>query len=133
MFTSPEEMQALQRVAELEPPLTALEDSLAGLAQALCSNDAQAIDARADELHRALALAVGRFAQAARSGQVPGTLRQRLALAGGRVAAQREALARATASLDRAIDVLLPANPMQPVYDAGGNAGRRACAGQLQA
>ena len=35
-------------------------------------------------------------------------LRQRLALAGGQVAAQREALARATASLDRAIDVLIP-------------------------
>lgn len=133
MFTSPEEMQALQRVAELEPPLSALEDRLAGLAQALCSNDAQAIDARADELHRALALAIGQFAQAARSGGVPGALRQRLALAGGRVAAQREALARATASLDRAIDVLLPAGPTPPIYDAGGGAGRPLHSGQLQA
>ena len=39
MYTSPQEMQALQRVAELEPPLATLENCLAGLADALCSND----------------------------------------------------------------------------------------------
>lgn len=133
MFTSSQEMQALQRVAELEPPLTALEDCLAGLAQALCSNDAQAIERQAAELHRALARAVNQFAQAARNGGVPGALRHRLALASGRVAAQREALARATAALDRAIDVLLPEQGHAAVYGAAGGAERRNRTGQLQA
>ncbi len=66
------------------------------------------VDRAAAELHRALAAAVDHFSRAARSGGVPPALRQRLALASGQVAAQREALARATASLDRAIDVLMP-------------------------
>jgi hypothetical protein len=133
MFSSPEEMQALRRVAELEPPLSALEGCLGGLAQALCSNDPQAIESQATELHRALARAVGQFTRAAREGGVPGVLRQRLALAGGQVAAQREALARATAALDRAIDVLLPDHPLHSVYGAAGAAERRSASGRLQA
>ena len=133
MFTSPEEMKALQRVAELEPPLAALEDCLTGLAQALCSNDAQAIEHQASELHRALARAVNQFTQAARQGGVPGALRHRLALASGQVAAQREALARATAALDRAIDVLLPDHAGPGTYGASGGADRRVRTGQLQA
>jgi hypothetical protein len=133
MFTSPEEMQALQRVAELEPPLTALEDCLSGLAHALCSNDPLAIEQQASALHRALACAVGQFSRAAREGGVPGALRHRLALASARVAAQREALARATAALDRAIDVLLPDPGRPAVYGAAGGAERRLRTGQLQA
>ena len=133
MYTSPQEMQALQRVAELEPPLEALERSLGGLAEALCSNDPNAIELRASELHRALAQAVTHFARAARQGGVPGVLRQRLEVASARVAAQREALARATASLDRAIDVLLPDHPMHGVYGAGGAAERTLRSGPLQA
>ena len=113
-------MQALQRVAELEPPLTALEDCLGGLGKALCSNDPQAIEAQAGELHRALARAVGQFSRAAREGGVPTVLRHRLALASGQVAAQREALARATASLDRAIDVLIPRMAPSQLYSAAG-------------
>ena len=46
-------------------------------------------------------------------------LRRRLALAGAQVAAQRDALARATAALDRAIDVLMP-SPGTALYSAGG-------------
>lgn len=135
MFTSAEELRALQRVAELEPPLATLEDCLSGLAQALCANDAQAIEARAADLHRALAQAVGHFARAAREGGVPGPLRQRLALASSQVAAQREALARATAALDRAIDVLLPDHPAHasPVYGSDGAAERPLRPGPLQA
>ena len=45
---------------------------------------------------------------AARRGPVPPALRHRLASTSGKVAAQRESLARATAALDRAIDVLMP-------------------------
>ena len=119
MFTSPDEMRALQRVADLEAPLSALEDCLSGLSQALCRNDAAAIESTAAELHRALARAVDHFSRAARQGGVPVALRQRLAVASGQVAAQREALARATASLDRAIDVLLPNQVSAPVYGLG--------------
>lgn len=133
MFTSPEELRALQRVADLEPPLAALESCLQGLAQALCANDPQAIEDRAAELHRALAQAMGHFTRAAREGGVPSVLRQRLAIAGSQVAAQREALARATAALDRAIDVLLPDHPLHDVYAASGNASRHLRSGSLQA
>jgi hypothetical protein len=108
MLTSAQELQALHRVAELEPPLAAVEARLAALGAALHRNDAAAIESEAAELHRALAAAIAHFSRAARDGGVPPPLRQRLAVAGGQVAAQRQALVRATAALDRAIDVLLP-------------------------
>jgi hypothetical protein len=91
---------------------------------ALHRQDAQAIDRVAAELHMALASAVDHFGRAARNGGVPAVLRQRLARASGQVAAQREALARATASLDRAIDVLLPRSSSAGLYGAAGTARR---------
>jgi hypothetical protein len=132
MISSPLETQAVQRAADLEPPLALLESSLADLAQALRGNDADAIEQQAAGLHQALAHAVGHFARATRAGGVPGPLRHRLALATGRVAAQREALARATASLARAIDVLLPGHPLHAVYGAAG-AERNTQSGSLRA
>jgi uncharacterized membrane protein YccC len=93
--------------AELETCLAAVEQRLAALSDALHDQNAPAIEQRATELHRALAAAVQRFGHAARSGGVPPTLRKRLARAAGQVALQRESLARATAALDRAIDVLM--------------------------
>ena len=61
-------------------------------------------------------------------------LRQRLALAGGQVAAQREALARATASLDRAIDVLIPNRAPAGLYSPAGSPTRASgAAGILRA
>ena len=94
--------------AELETALAAVEQRLAGLGEALRERDSAGIELHATELHRALARAVDRFALAARSGAVPPALRRRLASTSGKVAAQRESLARATAALDRAIDVLIP-------------------------
>jgi hypothetical protein len=48
-------------------------------------------------------------------------MRLRLAQASAQLARQREALARATAALDRAIDVLMPdAAPAGKVYAASG-------------
>lgn len=136
MFTSEAERRALARVAELEGPLTALEQQLQALGQALQEQDAQAVEQVAGELHAALASAVDRFALAARGGPLPLPLRQRLAAAGGQVAAQREALARATASLDRALDVLMPSAPDGAAggfYGAGGGAERPASRGSLVA
>jgi hypothetical protein len=108
MHTSPEHRAVQQATELLERPLLAVEDCLGALAAALHRQDSQAVDRVAAELHAALAAAVDHFGRAARSGGVPPPLRHRLAQASGQVAAQREALARATASLDRAIDVLLP-------------------------
>lgn len=132
MLTTPAEMRAVQRASDLEAPLSAVEQRLAALGSALQRNDAQAIESEAGELHRALAAAIDHFARAARQGGVPPPLRRRLAMASGQVAAQREALARATAALDRAIDVLLP-NGGAGVYAASGSADRGATSGSLLA
>lgn len=120
MMSSPSEMQALERATQaLEQPLGALEHSLAALSEALRARDASRIESAAGELHRALAVAVDQFGRCTRQGPIPPALRRRLMAAGAQVAAQREILARATASLDRAIDVLLPGAP-SAVYAAGG-------------
>ena len=132
MLTTAAEMKALQRAAELETPLAAVENRLAALGVALYRHDALAIENEAAELHRALAAAIDHFSRAARDGGVPPLLRQRLALASGQVAAQREALARATASLDRAIDVLLP-GMSGSVYVASGAAERHGLSGSAHA
>ena len=109
MLNTATEMLAMKRAAELETPLAAVEARLASLGVALRDNDAAAIETEAAGLHRALASAIAHFGRAAHEeGGVPPPLRRRLAVAGGQVAAQRQALARATAALDRAIDVLLP-------------------------
>jgi hypothetical protein len=136
MLTTPTEHLALQRVAELEGPVQAVEERLAALSLALHRQDAAAVDTEATALHGALAAAVQHFSRAARSGGVPLPLRQRLALASGQVAAQREALARATAALDRAMDVLLPEaqTPFRAaVYGYDGQAQRSASSGSLLA
>jgi len=118
--------------AELEIPLLAVEAGLTALGEALRAHDSAAIEQRANALHRALAQAVDRFKRAAAlGGEVPPALRRRLASASGQVAAQRESLARATAALDRAIDVLLPSDPAS-LYGAQG-AAERARGGTLQA
>ena len=107
----------------LETRLADVESRLGALGAALRARDAAAIDLHAVELHQALAAAVEEFSKAARSGPVPPALRSRLASASGQVAAQRESLARATAALDRAIDVLLPGDSV-PLYSALGSAER---------
>jgi hypothetical protein len=125
--------QALAPVSpELETTLSAVETQLASLGESLRANDSVAIDHHATELHRALARAVDQFASAARGGAVPPPLRQRLMTAGGLVASQREALARATAALDRAMDVLMPRERASSVYSAKG-AGSSMRSGAIQA
>ncbi len=121
----------LRPQAELESVLASVEGRLAALGDALCERDSASIDLHATELHRALASAVDHFARAARSGSVPQALRHRLANAGGQVAAQRESLARATAALDRAIDVLMPRDGT--LYSSHGAADRGSRGGAIQA
>ena len=117
--------------AVLETALAAVEGRLKALGEALRERDSAGIDLHATELHRALASAVDNFARAARAGSIPPALRHRLASAGGEVAAQRESLARATAALDRAIDVLMPRDTN--LYSTAGAAERSALGGAIQA
>ena len=114
--------------AELEQPLLAVESALNQLGDALARRDAAAIEQHAAELHQHLARAVESFTEAARTGSVPSALRNRLVRAGGLLAAQRETLARGNASLDRALDVLIPSEPTG-LYGAGGKAERRTYGG----
>jgi hypothetical protein len=125
--------EAAARAASLEQPLQAVEQQLLALGTALHHQDVAAVDDAAARLHVALAAAVDHFALAARRGGVPAPLRRRLAEAGGRVAAQREALARATASLDRAIDVLMPSTLTPSLYSAQGASDRLGHGGALLA
>ena len=117
---------------ELEATLAAVEARLVALGVALRERDSPAIDLHATELHGALARAVDHFSQAAKSGALPPPLRQRLMRASSQVAAQRESFARATAALDRAIDVLMPGNAAG-VYSSLGGADRGLRGGCVQA
>jgi hypothetical protein len=116
----------------LEDALGCVEQQLAALGAALHARDTGAIDIHATELHRALSRAVDHFAQAARSGPLSPALRRRLASASGQVAAQRESLARATAALDRAIEVLIP-QETPALYSAYGSSDRNLRGGVIQA
>lgn len=110
--------------AELEQPLLAVEACLKQLGDALASRDPAAIEQHAADLHQLLARAVQAFGEAARQGSLPSALRHRLVRAGGLLAAQRETLARGNASLDRALEVLIPSEPTG-LYGAGGKPERR--------
>ena len=106
---------------ELEPLVANVEQRLGALTDSLRERDIPAIEQQAHELHRALACAVERFMHRARHGGVPEPMRLRLSHASAQLARQREAMARATAALDRAIDVLMPgAVPNSKVYTASG-------------
>ena len=112
----------------LEAPLLEVEGCLNQLGDALKRRDTAAIEQYAASLPQALARAIASFREAAATGSIPPQLRHRLALAGGNLAAQRESLARATASLDRAIDVLMPPEP-GGLYGASGRTDRQSTLG----
>jgi hypothetical protein len=117
--------------AALEASIAEIETRLSALAQSLLERDSAALEASATDLQRALAHGLDSFTVASRHGAVPPPLRQRLVRASGQVAAHRDTLARATAALDRAIDMLLPRTA--PVYNATGAAARPAQSGLAQA
>lgn len=120
MITSATEIRALDNVALLEPSVKLLEQRLAELATAITERKTDTIEAASNALQRALTSSLADFQRVAHNGGVPPQLRQRLILAGGQVATLREVMARATASLDRAIDLLLPQNTVGAVYGAYG-------------
>lgn len=118
---------------ELAHAVEQVENRLLALGDALRVHRAEAVESEAAELQRALAAAVEQLKRGARDGRLSPQLRQRLALASGRVAAQRESLARASAALDRAIDVLLPSPAPRSAYSAAGFSERPSGSGLLQA
>lgn len=123
-------LEAPVRVADrLESAIAEVEQRLAGLAQALLGRDSRGVDGAAADLQRALGAALDHFKR--HSGPIPPALKQRLALASNQVALQRDTLARATAALDRAIDVLIPREA--PVYNARGAAAHAAHSGLAKA
>jgi hypothetical protein len=117
--------QAAPDTSELELALAAVEQAIAVLGHTLTQQDANAVEAAAGELQVAMRTAMASFAQVARRGTMPPPLRKRLAMASGQVAAQREALFRATSALDQALDILIP-KPLaaSSVYSATGTSGR---------
>lgn len=111
MSQPPRSREGAPSSAELEQVVEIVESRLAALTDALRERDSAVIESHATELHGALVVAVQRFVHVAHNGGVPEPMRRRLARASAMVATQRESLARATAALDRAIDVLIPAAP----------------------
>ncbi len=129
----PTDQQSSPISQQLEQPLLEVESCLNLLGEALLRRDTPAVEQHAARLHQALAQAIASFSEAARSGAVPASLRNRLVQAGGRVAAQRESLARATAALDRAIDVLMPSETTGLYSALGKNERKSTLGGVIQA
>jgi hypothetical protein len=110
-----------------------VESRLLALGEALRLHRAEAVEAEAAELQRALAAAMGPLLRGTSAGALSPQLRQRLALASGHVATQRESLARASAAVDRAIDVLLPSAAPRVGYSAAGVSERPSNSGLVRA
>ena len=107
--------------SELEVSLAAVELAIATLGHTLTQQDIAAIEAASATLHDAMRAAMTQFAQVARRGTMPMALRTRFALANGQIAAQREALFRATSLVEQNLEILIP-RPMAEtsVYSASG-------------
>lgn len=117
---------------ELETALAGVELQLGRLTEALTSRDMAAIETVATSLQRALGDTLDRFSRHNRShGSLPAALRQRLVLAAGRVSAQRASLARASTTMDRALQILMPGDG--PLYTAQGQTAHQRPGGSLRA
>ncbi len=112
---------ALPGASELEASLSAVELAVATLGETLCRPDIASIEAASTALHDTMRAAMNQFAQVARRGTMPAALRTRFALANARIAAQREALYRATSLVEQNLEILIP-RPMAEtsVYSAAG-------------
>jgi hypothetical protein len=125
--TAPQPAQATlpPDASELEVSLAAVELAIATLGQTLTRQDIAAIEAASSTLHDAMRAAMTQFAQVARRGSMPIALRTRFAMANGQIAAQREALIRASALVEQNLEILIP-RPMAEtsVYSASGTSQR---------
>ncbi len=105
----------------LEVSLSTVEQAIATLGQTLTQRDIAAVEAASTSLHDAMRAAMTQFAQVARGGKMPVSLRTRFALANAQIAAQRDALIRATSLVEQNLEILIP-RPMAEtsVYSASG-------------
>ncbi len=111
--------------------LAQLEAGVAALTRGLRDGDALALQVAVGELESALFAAASGIRDPA---SLNSAQREALALAARRVAVQREAVARASASAGRAIEVLLPATaPAAATYSSAGYAERAPAAGSAWA
>ncbi|MBL8324324.1 MAG: hypothetical protein JNJ89_05125 [Rubrivivax sp.] len=122
---------AADNTAALADALAAIDLQFLALTRSLQARDAAGVEASAQRL----ATAVEASAPLLRaSSTVPGNTGERLTHAMGRVLAQREALARASASVQRAMAVLWPGDTSSsPVYSASGHTPRSLSAGSTWA
>ncbi len=107
--------------SELDVSLAAVELAIDTLGHTLTQRDIAAVEAASTALHDAMRAAMTQFAQVVRRGTMPAALRTRFALANARIAAQREALYRATSLVEQNLEILIP-RPMAEtsVYSASG-------------
>ena len=117
----------------LVPLLAELEAALALVQQALSQRDAAALELYAGRVQALMGEALREGRSRGRDGQLSHLLRHRLARAGAQMAAQREVLGRATAALDRAIDVLMPSEPLGLYGQAGKSLRQRSSGDVLKA
>ena len=112
-------------LSALETSLAAVELAIATLGQTLATRDIVAVEMASTALHDAMRAAMNQFAQVARGGRMPVALRSRFALANAQIAAQREALIRASALVEQNLEILIP-KPMAQTstYSANGANGR---------
>lgn len=105
----------------LEVSLAAVELAIATLGETFTRQDIAAIEAASSVLHDSMRAAMNSFAQVARRGSMPVALRTRFAMANGQIAAQREALFRATSIVEQGLEILIP-RPLAEtsVYSATG-------------
>lgn len=114
----------------LADALAAIELQLLALTGSLQARDAQGVEASAQRLATAVEASAPLLRAA---GALPPGTNDRITQAMGRVTAQREALARATASVERAMAVLWPAGSDPAVYSASGYAQRAPSVGSTWA
>ena len=117
--------------AELDAALQQLDARLQALGEALRSQHADAVASEAAALQRALAAL--RRSLHHDGNALPAPLRARAARAASQITAQREAVARRSAAVGRALDLLLPPTATRVAYSVAGLNERGVRPGALQA
>ena len=113
----------LSEMQDLSSHVLDIETCLAALDEQLRSQDTAGIEAASAALHKVLADALVAVRHARQIGQepLPPALRHRLALAQARVSGLQQSVHRASGSLQRTLDVLLPADPSSATGSVGPN------------
>ena len=115
--------------ADLDSRVSRVEQCVVALQASLRLQSVPDTEAQARDLHQALAQVMAICSP----GALPQPMRQRLSRVAGQLGRQRECLARAAATLDRAVDVMMPNTNARTVYSAQGLAAIAPRAGAIVA